>query len=236
VPDKLTVADFITAFHGALDRTTAGMAQADIDHAQELADDEAPRLSRDTAMTSLREQMMGLRGTFTTVYGAGILGAYGLGGDTPDDAELLLQRATHTAQLLKSRPITEKPRQLGIIIDAAALATALETTAQQLRTALADVRREEREAQLTQARRDEAIARWNQHYQGVADTITGLYELAGRAELADRVRPTARRRAGMTEDADVPAEPATPATPAAPATPATPAVPATPATPAAPTS
>ena len=34
------------------------------------------------------------------------------------------------------------------------------------------------------------------------DTLTGLFALAGRADLADRVRPTARRRAGLTEAED----------------------------------
>lgn len=201
-PPTLTVADILTALHGALGRATFAMADSDVAHAQELADDEAPRAAREAAIATLREQLIGVRAAFTSVYGPGILGAYSLTGETPMDPELLLQRAASTARLLASRPVTEKPRQPGITIDAPSLATALDATAQQLRAALADVRREEREAQLTQARRDDAIALWNQRYQGVADTITGLYELAGRVELADRVRPTARRRAGLMEEAD----------------------------------
>jgi hypothetical protein len=33
-------------------------------------------------------------------------------------------------------------------------------------------------------------------------TLTAFYSLAGRSDLADRVRPTARRRAGQPEEAD----------------------------------
>ncbi len=55
--------------------------------------------------------------------------------------------------------------------------------------------------------RNDAIDHFSGMYQGVADTITGLYEIAGRPDLADRVRPTTRRRAGVPEDTDPPAAP-----------------------------
>ncbi|APR78830.1 Hypothetical protein A7982_04177 [Minicystis rosea] len=215
VPPTLTVPGLITALHGALSGAMEAMAVADVAHAQELSDDEAPRLARESGIAALRAQMIGLRSTFSSVYGTGILGAYGLAGETPDDPEALLQRVASTAQLLKSRPITETPRQIGITIDAPALGDALFATASELRAALADVRREEREAQITLGRRDEAVAVWNKRYQGVADVITGIYELVGRTDLADRVRPTARRRAGLTEEADTTPAP-TPPTPANP--------------------
>ena len=72
-----------------------------------------------------------------------------------------------------------------------------------LRAALGDVRREEREAQLTREARNAALVAWNGSYQGVATVVTGLFELAGKPALAERVRPTTRRRAGLTEDADM---------------------------------
>ena len=210
-PATLTVSGLLDALHGALRSAADVMAEADVAHAQELSDDDAPRVAREAGVAALRAQMIGLRTTFTTVYGTSILGAYGLGGETPEDAEKLLQRVAGTAQLLKSRPIIEPPRQVGITIDAPALGDALFATAAELRAALADVRREEREAQITLARRDEAVAMWNKRYQGVADIITGIYELVGRADLADRVRPTARRRAGLVEEADTAPAPTPPA-------------------------
>ncbi|MBI2569736.1 MAG: hypothetical protein HYV63_22255, partial [Candidatus Schekmanbacteria bacterium] len=56
-------------------------------------------------------------------------------------------------------------------------------------------------------------------YQGVATALEGLYRLAGRADLADLVRPTARRRQGLPEPADTAPAPA-PAPPEVPAPPA----------------
>jgi hypothetical protein len=42
---------------------------------------------------------------------------------------------------------------------------------------------------------------------GVAEIFTGLCVLAGEQELADRVRPTARKRAGMVDEPVKPVEP-----------------------------
>lgn len=118
------------------------------------------------------------------------------------------------AAQLENRPITEKPKQLGVKVDGKLLGQTLRVAAEQLEEALADVRREERELQLTQKRRNETMATWNARYPGVADVATGLFELAGRGDLADLVRPTARRRAGLTEEGDVVEEGGTEAAPA----------------------
>jgi hypothetical protein len=214
-PPSFTVPELLDALHGALTRAGDDIARADVGHATELADDAGPRLARDEAQATLREQLIGARGTLSSVYGARILSAYGLAGETPEDADLLIQRATTVAGLLETRPITEQPRQMGVSVDAPAIAKALRQTIDTLRGALADVRREEREAQLTLARRNDAVATWSERYQGVADILTGIYELVGRHELADVVRPTARRRAGMTEEADGAKPAADPAKPAA---------------------
>jgi hypothetical protein len=102
----------------------------------------------------------------------------------------------------------EQAKQVGVTVDTKALGHSLEASVKRLRTALGDVRREEREAQLTLKARNEAATVWNTRYQGVADTATGIFELVGQADLADLVRPTARRRAGVTEQSDLPASPA----------------------------
>ena len=68
-----------------------------------------------------------------------------------------------------------------------------------------------REAQLTLKARNEAVGIWNAVYQGVADVVTGIFELVRRADLADLVRPTARRRAGVAEQGDLAEDPTKPA-------------------------
>lgn len=205
-PKHLTVAALLAALGDALSRAVDELSEADLANAQELADDAEPRAARDEATADLHDQLVNLRGTLASVYGNAILRAYGLTGETPTDAEQLLHRAESVVKQLDERPITEKPRQEGVTIDAAALAKGLRKPMKLLAKALKDVRREEREAQLTLARRKEAMTQWARRYQGIADVATGLFELTGRGDLADRVRPTARRRAGLAEPTDVSAE------------------------------
>src|SRR4051812_37717414 len=83
VPKHLTVAAVIEAFGGALGRAVTEMTEADIANAQEIADDDAPRLARDAAIASVRDQLIGIRGTLSSVFGPAILKAYGLSGETP---------------------------------------------------------------------------------------------------------------------------------------------------------
>ena len=91
-------------------------------------------------------------------------------------------------------PITE-----GVRVDLGVLAAGLESRASRLDDALSSVRREEREAQSSLSSRDQAFARWERTYAGVAEVLTGLCTLAGLDDLAAKVRPTARRRAGAGE-------------------------------------
>lgn len=53
----------------------------------------------------------------------------------------------------------------------------------------------ENEAAITD--RDRAVAEWTLVYQGVATTLIGLYQLAWRADRAERIRPTERRASGQ---------------------------------------
>ncbi|MEO5729383.1 MAG: hypothetical protein ABIV93_20500 [Byssovorax sp.] len=214
-PAHLTVERLLAALGQVLEQARSELMTADLANAAELADDEAPRAARDQAIADVRARLISIRGTLSAVFGSGILTTYGLGGETPDDVDLLAHRAASVASLLAERPIVEKPKQAGVTVDAAALAQSLQQPMKNLTAALGDVRREEREAQLTLKARNAALAVWNARYQGVADVATGLFELVERGDLADLVRPTARRRAGLAEQADLPASPA--ADPAKPA-------------------
>jgi hypothetical protein len=210
-PAHLTVAMVLEALGHALAQARSELTAADLAHAGELADDDAPRAARDNAIAEVRARLIGIRGALSSVFGSGILTTYGLGGETPDDAELLVHRATNVAKLLAERPIVETPKQTGVTVSAAALAQSLQQPIADLTAALADVGREVREAQLTLKARNDAVAEWNARYQGVADVVTGIFELVRRGDLADLVRPTSRRRAGVAEQGDLAEEPAKPA-------------------------
>lgn len=208
LPPHLTVAQVLEALGNVLDQARTDLTRADLAHAAELADDAAPRAARDQAIVDVRARLISIRGTLSSVFGSGILPAYGLAGETPDDAELLSHRAANVAHLLAERPIVEPPKQAGVTVHALALAHSLQEPMKSLTVALGDVGREEREAQLTLKARNEASAVWSARYQGVADVVTGIFELVGRRDLAELVRPTSRRRAGVAEQGDLAASPA----------------------------
>lgn len=201
-PADLSVEVFLAALGRALESSVQEIKDADIAHTAELSDDAAVRETRDSAINELRAVLIDSRDLLSVTYGPGILAAYGLEGETPTSPLLASQRAKNTAGLLRTEPIKDKPRRVGVKVDVAALASELEMAANRVGDALGTVEHEEREAQLTLNARNDALVRWNARYQGVADTITGLYELAEKWDLAGVVRPTSRRRGGLPEDGD----------------------------------
>lgn len=203
VPEGFDVRVFMDALTGHVQRSIDDLVQKDRAHAIELADDDAPRQERDSAKAALRETLFGIRDTLEGVFGASIAAAYGLSGATPEDSNELLSRAAAVSELLANRPLVEKPLRLGVMVDLKAIASELNVHIGALDKALGDVRREEREAQVTRDARNASLAAWSASYQGVADILTGMLELVGKQALAERVRPTSRRRAGLTEQADM---------------------------------
>lgn len=83
-------------------------------------------------------------------------------------------------------------------------ADALDAAVAPLREVMQGMLVDERENEAALTARDRAIAEWAIIYQGVANMLSGLYRLAGRDDLADRIRPTVRRAEGLDQP---PAEP-----------------------------
>ncbi|MDI1434256.1 hypothetical protein [Polyangium sorediatum] len=207
-PEKVTVADFLAALGDTLGRYVVSLEGADRAHAAELSDDDGYRTARDERMADLKNVYASLRELVVRSYGPAVADAYGLGSALPEDPQLLLSLAGHAEKLLRERPLTEQPKIKSLTLAPIAAAEDLAFAMSALRSALNDVEREKREAQLTQNAKDELMARWGSVYPGVADALAGLFTLAKRPALADRVRPTARRRAGLPEVEDTaPAQP-----------------------------
>jgi hypothetical protein len=201
-PANLTVAAVLQAFHDALERNRDRLGSSDLAHAAELADDDAPRAARDRGLTALRATLVGLRATVLNGFGPGVLVAYGIPSVIPEAVDLVVRTATHIEERLRNRPLTEAPLQKGVSMDPMVIADDLKEQLAALVTALTHVETEKREAQLTLEAKNKVLAAWTGLYPGIAGATTSLYEVAGRQDLADVVRPTARRRAGLTEAAD----------------------------------
>lgn len=225
VPANLDMAGVLGAIRQLLMKSTTGLVDADTGHTVELQDDDAYRQKREEAITDLRAYLVSLRSTLSTNYGADIASAYGCSVAMPDDAHTLVRFASNVEELLRTRPLTETAKKKSLSIDAIDAADDVKEAREALETALGHVEREKRESQLTQAAKNNAMDDWSSVYPRSADCIAALFALAGREELANAVKPTARRRAGLTESPDNPEVPALPPPAAPPSTPATPATP-----------
>ncbi|UQA60315.1 hypothetical protein [Polyangium aurulentum] len=201
-PPNLTVAQLVSALQGLLESATEAMTAADLAHTRELADDVAPRALLDERAGILNALLLSLRTTLASTYGPAVAAAYGIPTQIPEEVETLLHVAVMVERRLRTRPLDEPPKIKSLAIAPQAVAEDLGMAIASLRSSLSVVDRERREAQVSQSAKNLAMSRWLAIYQGVATTACGLYALAGKAELADGIRPTARRLSGLPEEED----------------------------------
>lgn len=210
-----TTLRMLEALSGCMERAASEVQAADLAHAAELLDDEAPRQQRDSAHVLLTSTLLGMRETMSALYGPAVAAAYGLAEALPSQTEQLLQRGRVVAGLLRKLPLSAKPLRATLSCKPSVLADELEPLIEALDAALAEVRRETREAQLTVERKAQAAETWQSTYQAVTSVFHGLFLLAGRRDLAERIEPTWRRRAGLPDPSDpnIPAPPSDPDNP-----------------------
>jgi hypothetical protein len=184
------------------------MVDADAAHEAELGDDEAIRRARDEAASALSDKLVELREVLTGVYGTASASAV-FAGPTPEDPVVLSRFAGELGTQL-ARIKLPAPRVKGAKLDIAETATALQEQSATLDTHLNDVARELREAQATLEAKNQAMAAYDELFLGVATTLSGLLRLAGKADLAARVRPSTRRPGQTASEAEdkAPSEPA----------------------------
>jgi len=202
VPPNLDMAGVLVAIRQLLGKTTTTLVDSDTAHAVELQDDDPYRKQRDESTVDLRAYLISLRSTLSTNYGADVAAAYGCSSAIPEDAHTLVRFSTNVEELLRTRPLVESPKKKSLAIDAVVAANDVKDARETLETALGDVEREKRESQLTQAAKNTAMTDWSTMYPRATDCIASLFALAGYDELAHAVKPTARRRAGLTEPED----------------------------------
>jgi len=175
-----------------LDRSAANIRDADARHEAELRDDDAPREARDAAVSDLTDAITELREVITGLFGAKSLKLVQLVGSTPREPVALSRFAHNVIDGLGAAKLPA-PRVKGAEFDAKAFAKRLRGHVKALDAAVADVTREAREAQVTQAAKVSAIAAHDTLFASVANVAEGLLTLVGKNDLAERVRPSARR-------------------------------------------
>jgi hypothetical protein len=201
VPPGVDMRAMCLGFIEVLERNASEVAHRDREVARERTRDDDARVLRDLATGEARINLSLIRDGASSAFGAEALRTIGLGGRIPEQADALLAFTRNTATKLPLLA-TRASAKAFVQFDVVAAATELDQLANQLADALANLARETRSTQMAQGTRNEAVARWRTHYTTVANLVEGLLRMAGFDHVADRVRPTRRRRAGEAEPED----------------------------------
>lgn len=182
---------------------------------QELEDDSAPRAARDAAFERLSRRVVELRELLIGLFGRDAIVELGFSERTPQDPVLLAEFASKIADSLRTRPMPA-PRLAGVVFPAAATAGELDALSTDLQDRLAVVKLEERQAQDALGVRNQAQESYDTSFSELAELGMILLRLAGRDDLAARLRPTEPRSPSRAEETP-PTEPPKPPKAPAPA-------------------
>jgi hypothetical protein len=216
VPDdqKLTKEDFERMLQWLIDQMHAAnglLWDMELTYTGEQGDDNAAADERDRSGTALDDGLRIARNSAQQIGGERVLESFGMASPPPGDQSGLARYAENAIRMMRSHstPVSKA----GLTFDPNAVADSLEPTLQTYTGALSSVATESRQLEDAKGRRDQAQATWKTTYQSVAGQLEGLFRLAGRDDLADRVRPTHRRTRGAEGPEVVVDEPVEPVEP-----------------------
>ncbi len=167
--------------------------KANIDAQAELIE---PRQQRDQAFEQANRTIFGIRDICRGLYGREMSARI-----VPDESRIpqrpkaFLHMAEHVLERLQDleRELPEQSLQ-GIAVERVDLSSNFETALEGLDEALAEVDLKRRGAEITQAAKNDAMSEFNVIYSASIRLLEALSILAGKPELASRIRPTRRRR------------------------------------------
>ena len=200
-PESGRLRALLIAMADTLERLLEELATREKELEMERGDDPAVREDDRSAYSALRARVIRTRSIIDGAFGPAIAAKLGFTGETPENEDALAQYAGTAIEALRAGVLPE-PGDDGVTIDAGRLADQIEADSTALKNAQRAVAEEVRQAQTAITARDDAEATLRGAYVGIADTFTAWALLAGRPDIADRVRPTARRRAGLPEATD----------------------------------
>lgn len=177
------------------------MVIADDAHEEELSDDAKPQEDRDDTAADLWAMLSETRELLKGVFGASALPALGFKGSIPEDPEDLVPFSRRVVTALRAGDLPPA-RVPSVVVDPNALVAPLADDLERLELALDDVDREEREAEVTLRDKQAALDRYDMGFSQCASFLVGLFSLAGDDELAQRLRPSARRPGRLSESHD----------------------------------
>lgn len=186
-----------------LRRTNQALVDASDAYDKELADDAGPREARDEAAAALTSEVVGIRGTIESIFGAAMLESLGITGKTEVEPKAILAKAKRLAgELQDPGRKWPKPTRKGIKINPGEWIGDLEPWINALDKTLKDVARESREAQAAYDAKERAMEAHDDGFMRIARFVSGLFFLVRDDKLAKKIRPSARRPGTVLTNAD----------------------------------
>jgi hypothetical protein len=197
--EPIVLQPLFTALEQVLTKACDTLVRSDLDVAQEAADDPGIRQVRDTTLGDSVENTTGIKKLISGAYGDEILADYGLSGVIPSNPDQMVTYGKNIVELLRSKPFTRSLRPGAAPLDTSIVADVIEASTNKLEKALSNVKTEEKELELVIRDRTRAITEWQETYVFVATIVAAVFRYAGRADLAEKVRPTTRKESGAEE-------------------------------------
>ncbi|QDG53676.1 hypothetical protein FIV42_23905 [Persicimonas caeni] len=208
-PTDLTVEQFMLDLADYLEGSTESFSALASRVMVEMGEDSAASQSEDETVETLREEVFWQRSQIAGTYGAQVADRLGYTGETPTDAHDIIQASAGFEQQLRQVGFPSETRPRRQPLDANEYANTLAALRAEVEQATRDNESDTRQTQQARSERDEAEAELKYDYRGVAEVAVGLFYLARKDALAEKVRPTARRNKGLPEPEDLD-EPQTP--------------------------
>lgn len=150
---------------------------------------------RNRVAGELRVLMVAGRGLSAHLFGDDKLAEIGFARRVEEAAEALLEQAVTVVDTVRgSGFVAPKPRLRTFTADLRDLATDLEPALGRVRGALEDLEAARCDVRLALHDRNEALEAFNRDFLHIARIVEGLLRRAGLDDLAERVRPSTRRR------------------------------------------
>lgn len=178
----------------ALSAAASRLQDAETARLQEAEDDDGPRAARDAAAAELADRTREVASLGRMVFPDAKMFELGR---LPTDASQLLLAADSLADRLTAADLTGTLELTGGEVTTKALAAKLTATRSALRTALSQVDREAQELTGAIEARDVALRGFQSTYRASALVLEGFFRAADQGRLADQIRPTRRRSAGI---------------------------------------
>lgn len=199
-PSGSGIPDYLDLLMARLRRTFDELVEAETRHLDELANDAVLRKRRDGLATALRQALFAMRQVIRGAFGGDIAQVLGFERRIADDPRPLIRQGRRIEDKLRDVAVVLPPSRVpGISVDREPMAAALGALIEELREAVDHVTRDASKAQGTKVTKDLAMKAFDKTYPQVAQSLAGVFRLAGRTELAARI-PRVRRRPSKSKN------------------------------------